>query len=81
MQGFFVAAYFFKNSLGKRIFFAASIGSISDWLPSRRSVASQIGAWLITWSGQVRSGRRTGGKGRYLDKDESCMAGKRETGF
>ena len=50
----------------KRIFFSAPIGSISAWLPSRRSVESQRGAWVIWRLGQVRSGRLIGGKGRYL---------------
>src|SRR5690606_27360137 len=52
--------------LKKRIFFCASIGSISDWLPSRRSVDSQIGARSMILSGQVRSGRVMDVKGRYL---------------
>ena len=33
------------------------IGSISAWLPSRRSVDSQRGAVVIVLPGQVRSGR------------------------
>ncbi len=52
--------------LKKRIFFAASIGSISDWLPSRRSELSQIGAWVMAFDGQVRSGMSMAGKARYL---------------
>ena len=43
-----------------------SIGSISAWLPSRRSTLHQTGGWVSTASGQVRSFRRTGAKGRYL---------------
>ena len=43
------------------------IGSISAWLPSRRSVLSQIGALVSTASGQVRSFRPTGANGRYLE--------------
>ena len=36
------------------------IGSISAWLPSRRSTAHHCGATVIRLSGQVRSGRETG---------------------
>ena len=45
------------------------MGSMRDWLPSRRSVLSQRGAWVMRLSGQVRSGRSmltTSRKGRYL---------------
>ncbi|MCY1543740.1 hypothetical protein D9M68_795690 [compost metagenome] len=52
--------------LKKRIFFAASIGSISDWLPSRRSELHQIGTSLMVFDGQLRSGRSMAGKARYL---------------
>ena len=42
---------------------AGLIGSISAWLPSRRSVDSQRGALVMVLAGQVRSGRSTGGNG------------------
>src|SRR4051812_33434135 len=42
------------------------IGSISAWLPSRRSTAHQRGATVVVLSGQVRSGSGTGRKGAYL---------------
>src|SRR5450756_1929981 len=42
------------------------IGSISDWLPSRRSVESHRGALVIALVGHVRSGRSTGLNGAYL---------------
>src|ERR1051326_4768822 len=45
---------------------AGDIGSISAWLPSRRSTAHQRGAWVVTLSGQVRSGRSIGANGTYL---------------
>ena len=45
---------------------ATSIGSISAWLPSRRSTLHQTGGRDSTASGQVRSVNRTGAKGRYL---------------
>ncbi len=43
---------------------AAFIGSMSAWLPSRRSVDSQRGAAVIVTDGQRRSGRSTAGNGR-----------------
>ncbi|MNR54836.1 hypothetical protein D3C85_1751010 [compost metagenome] len=49
-----------------RSFLSASIGSISDWLPSRRSELSQIGAWVMVFDGQVRSAMAICGKARYL---------------
>src|SRR5690242_11359004 len=39
---------------------AGLIGSISAWLPSRRSTAHHIGAVVMALSGHVRSGRRMG---------------------
>ncbi len=45
------------------------IGSMSAWLPSRRSTAHQRGASGIRRAGQVRSGRSTAicsWNGRYL---------------
>src|SRR3954451_25167304 len=44
---------------------AGLIGSMSAWLPSRRSVDSHRGASVMTADGQVRSGRSIGGNGRY----------------
>ena len=44
---------------------AGDIGSISAWLPSRRSVDSQRGAFVMTLPGHVRSGRSTGLNGAY----------------
>ncbi|MDQ1103463.1 hypothetical protein QE405_000747 [Nocardioides zeae] len=43
---------------------AGVIGSIRAWLPSRRSVESHRGAWVIFRSGHVRSGTVTGSKAR-----------------
>src|SRR3954453_15664434 len=47
---------------------AGSIGSISAWLPSRRSPAHQRGAFSIWTFGQRRSGSASGSgrKGTYL---------------
>ena len=47
---------------------AGSIGSMSAWLPSRRSTEHHSGAFVIRWSGQVRSGSESGRNGRYLSK-------------
>src|SRR5262245_5275100 len=44
------------------------IGLISAWLPSRRSTEHQVGAFVMTLSGHVRSRRPTGGNGRYFSK-------------
>ncbi len=43
-----------------------SIGSISAWLPSRRSTLHHAGALVMARSGHLRSDRPTGGYGRYL---------------
>src|SRR5450759_3828184 len=56
-----------------------SIGSVSAWLPSRRSVDSQRGALVMWAAGQVRSGRSTPDpprNGRYLFRGiaEGCCA-------
>ena len=42
---------------------AAFIGSMSAWLPSRRSVDSQRGAAVMVRLGHCRSGRSTAGNG------------------
>src|SRR5918996_492847 len=45
---------------------AGDIGSISAWLPSRRSVDSQRGALVMRLSGQTRSEMSTASYGVYL---------------
>jgi len=61
----------------KRSFFTASIGSISDWLPSRRSELHQIGAVVMVFDGQVRSGISMVGNARYFeDGSLSMLIGK-----
>ena len=52
----------------KRSLRSTLIGSIKDWLPSRRSVLIQIGGWVIRLVGQVRSekSRSKGLNGMYL---------------
>ncbi len=51
------------NSISLR---SAFMGSNSDWLPSRRSVDNQMGAWVMLRDGHWRSGKLTGAVGRYL---------------
>ncbi len=45
---------------------AGSIGSMSAWLPSRRSTAHHRGAAVSLRSGQVRSGSSSGTNGWYF---------------
>ncbi len=47
-----------------RRFRSGSIGSMSAWLPSRRSTLHHRGARVMTRDGHVRSGRGMGVKGR-----------------
>ena len=43
-----------------------SIGSMSAWLPSRRSTLHHAGGAVSVRFGQVRSGRLMGANGRYF---------------
>lgn len=54
------------SSSKSRILRSPFIGSKSAWLPSRRSVESQIGARVMERDGQVRSGREAMAVGWYL---------------
>ncbi len=47
-------------------FWPTFIGMASAWLPSRRSTLHQIGARVRVRFGHWRSGKWTGGNGRYL---------------
>src|SRR5262249_58638298 len=47
---------------------SGSIGSMSAWFPSRKSTEHQRGAFTSCLLGQVRSGRESGMKARYLSK-------------
>ena len=51
-----------------RSFSSTFIGSISAWLPSRRSTLHQRGAAARARFGHCRSGNETGVNGRYLAK-------------
>src|SRR5437667_235024 len=42
------------------------MGMARAWLPSRRSTLHQMGAWVRARFGHWRSGKWTGGNGRYL---------------
>src|SRR4051812_36618147 len=57
----------------KRSFLTESIGSISDWLPSRRSELHQIGTSVMVLEGQVRSGRSMTGNARYFCEGSLSM--------
>ena len=50
------------------------IGTASAWLPSRRSTLHQMGAWVRVRFGHCRSGKWTGGNGRYLLDGTLSMA-------
>ena len=56
----------FKSWLNIRILRAESMGSMSAWLPSRRSTLHQVGGAVSVRLGQVRSGRLIGANGRYF---------------
>ncbi len=45
---------------------SASIGSISAWLPSRRSTLHHTGGCVMTRDGQVRSWSAIGANGGYF---------------
>ena len=49
------------------------MGTASAWLPSRKSTLHQIGARVRTRLGHCRSGRLTGGNGRYFFDGFFCM--------
>ncbi len=50
------------------------IGSISAWLPSRRSTLHQIGALVMVRPGHCRSGKLNGWNGRYFAVGSTRMA-------
>src|SRR5271170_4180313 len=49
------------------------IGTASAWLPSRKSTLHQRGACVRTRLGHWRSGKLTGGNGRYFFDGSFCM--------
>jgi hypothetical protein len=62
------------TSISKNSSFAAMlIGSINAWLPSRRSVLIQTGAFSMVRVGQRRPFRRTCGNGRYFSEGLCIM--------
>ena len=68
------------SSSNMRSFRRRPIGSTSAWLPSRRSTEHQMGGWVMTAPGQVRSGRSIGWKGGYLSVGSMLgMATKRSS--
>src|SRR6185369_13424928 len=57
-----------------RILRSGPIGSISAWLPSRKSTLHQIGASVMVRPGHFRSGKLTGWNGRYFREGSTRMA-------
>ncbi len=49
------------------------MGSISAWLPSRRSTLHHCGAAVSVRDGQVRSGIGIGANGLYLSEGVRCI--------
>ena len=49
------------------------MGTASAWLPSRKSTLHQMGARVRTRLGHCRSGKLTGGNGRYFFDGFLCM--------
>ena len=62
-----------QSSLNIRVLRSESIGSISAWLPSRRSTAHQIGGLVMTLDGHCRLGRSMGLKGTYFSPAVGIM--------
>src|SRR5689334_18007460 len=62
-----------QSILNMRVLRSESIGSISAWLPSRRSTAHQIGALVMTLDGHCRFGRSMGLKGTYFSPAVGIM--------
>mgnify|MGYP003693538251 CR=1 FL=1 len=56
----------FTSASNMRRLRSAFIGSISAWLPSRRSELHQTGTWVMTLDGQVRSAKLDRRKGAVL---------------
>src|SRR5690606_40344020 len=65
----------FKSCSNMRSLRSTLMGSISDWLPSRRSVLIQMGGWVMRLLGQVRSekSRSKATNGRYLSEGFEIM--------
>src|SRR6185295_2539248 len=57
-----------------RILRSGPIGSISAWLPSRKSTLHQIGALVMVRPGHLRSGKLNGWNGLYLVLGSTRMA-------
>src|SRR5262249_9134936 len=55
-----------QSSLNMRVLRSESMGSISAWLPSRRSTAHQIGGLVMTRDGHRRAGKSIGLNGTYF---------------
>ena len=62
-----------QSSLNIRVLRSESIGSISAWLPSRRSTAHQIGGLVMTLLGHCRSAIGMGLKAVYFSPAVGIM--------
>src|SRR5712664_1496757 len=62
-----------QSSLNIRVLRSESIGSISAWLPSRRSTAHQIGGLVMVLVGHCRSGSWMGLKATYFSPAVGIM--------
>ena len=62
-----------QSSLNMRVLRSESIGSISAWLPSRRSTAHQIGGLVMTLLGHCRSEIGMGLKAVYFSPAVGIM--------
>ena len=63
----------FTSSRNMRFLRSTPIGSISAWLPSRRSTEHQIGALSMILEGHWRSGRTIGWNARYFAMGMAVM--------
>ena len=62
-----------QSSLNIRVLRSESIGSISAWLPSRRSTAHQIGGLVMTTPGHLRSLMSIGLNGMYFSAADGII--------
>ena len=62
-----------QSNLNMRVLRSESIGSMSAWLPSRRSTAHQTGGLVMTLEGHCRSGSEMGLKATYFSPAVGIM--------
>ncbi len=64
----------FTSAWNSSSFWLTFMGTASAWLPSRRSTLHHIGARVNVRLGHCRSGKCTGGNGRYFADGSLSMA-------